>query len=85
MHTKSKITNSIISQEQIFLQQTPKFLIQAEAAAILRKPERWLERKRWEGGGPAFRHIGRTPVYELSHLLAWIDDQAVTNNTTIKH
>lgn len=81
MQTKNKISNAAISQEQIALPQVPKFLIQAEAATILRKPERWLERKRWEGGGPAFRHIGRTPVYELGHLLAWIEDQPLEHNT----
>lgn len=40
-----------------------ELLTQKEAAALLRKPARWLERKRWEGGGPPFRYIGRTPLY----------------------
>lgn len=59
----------------------PQFLVQAEAAKILCKHPRWLERKRWEGGGPAFRYIGRTPVYDLKDLLIWIDAQPVIHHT----
>jgi len=59
----------------------PKFLNQTEAAKILCKHPRWLERKRWEGGGPTFHYIGRTPVYDLKDLLSSIDKQPTMNNT----
>ncbi|MCP4473932.1 MAG: helix-turn-helix domain-containing protein [Gammaproteobacteria bacterium] len=61
----------------------PQLLTQKEAAVILRKPPRWLERKRQEGGGPPFRYIGRTPaVYLLEDLLTWIAEQPVIQHTS---
>ena len=60
----------------------PQLLTQKEAAVILRKPPRWLERKRQEGGGPPFRYIGRTPVYLLEDLLTWMTEQPVIKHTS---
>ncbi len=59
----------------------PELLSQKEAAALLRKQPRWLERRRTEGGGPPFRYIGRTPVYEKSELIAWINSLPQYDNT----
>ena len=46
----------------------PTLLTQVDVATIINKPPRWLERKRWEGGGPAFRYIGRTPLYDVTDV-----------------
>ena len=73
--------NKSIINNEMSIPVIPQFLTQKEAAKILCKQPRWLERKRWEGGGPSFRYIGRTPVYELKDLLTWIDEQPVLKNT----
>lgn len=58
------------------------YLNQKEAAEFIRKKPRWLERMRCIGGGPPFRYIGRSPVYEKSELLKWVDDLPVLKNTS---
>ncbi|MCP3681017.1 MAG: helix-turn-helix domain-containing protein [Gammaproteobacteria bacterium] len=60
----------------------PTLLNQKETAEIIRKPPRWLERKRQEGGGPVFLYIGRTPYYRLEDVLAWINAQRVLKHTS---
>ncbi len=69
--------------DDVLVSNIPKFLTRTEAAKILCKHPRWLERKRWEGGGPMFRYIGRTPVYNLNDLLSWINKQPVMNGLFI--
>ena len=49
----------------------PDLLTQTEAAELLKKNPRWLERKRWAGGGPEFRYVGRSPRYEKQALVRW--------------
>lgn len=62
----------------------PQLLTQQEVADIIRKHPRWLERKRWEGGGPPFRYIGQTPLYEMQALLEWLDEQPCLKHTSEK-
>ncbi len=62
----------------------PELLTQIEAAALLKKPPRWLERKRWEGGGPDFRYIGRSPRYEKQALIRWYMNLPQQSNTSIQ-
>jgi len=50
-----------------------KYLIQAEAAKLLRVSGRTLERWRVEGGGPAFRKFGRRIVYAAADLHTWAE------------
>ena len=50
----------------------PAYLNQKEAADLIRKKPRWLERMRCIGGGPPFRYIGRSPIYEKTELLEWV-------------
>ena len=50
----------------------PIYLSQQEAAELICKKPRWLEKTRYAGGGPPFRYVGRTPVYEKMELLAWM-------------
>lgn len=50
---------------------------------MLKKHPRWLERKRWEGDGPAFRYIGRSPRYEKAALIRWYQDLPMQNNMTL--
>ena len=60
----------------------PKFLTQQEVADMLRKQISWLERKRREGGGPPFRYMGRTPIYDLNDVLTWIEAQPLAKHTS---
>ncbi|PIQ43271.1 MAG: DNA-binding protein [Gammaproteobacteria bacterium CG11_big_fil_rev_8_21_14_0_20_46_22] len=59
----------------------PELLSQKDAAVLLCKQPRWLERRRTEGGGPPFRYIGRTPVYEKAELIEWINSLPTYENT----
>jgi predicted DNA-binding transcriptional regulator AlpA len=40
----------------------------AEAAAFLGVSKSWLDKKRLEGGGPAYLKLGRRVVYDLNDL-----------------
>ena len=60
----------------------PAYLNQKEAAELIRKKPRWLERMRCIGGGPPFRYIGRSPIYEKAELLEWVANLQVLKNTT---
>ena len=62
----------------------PELLTQKEAAALLKKPPRWLERKRWEGGGPDFCYIGRSPRYEKQALIRWYMTLPKCSNTSMR-
>lgn len=62
--------------------QEPFYLTQVQAAALICKKPRWLERTRYAGGGPPFRYLGRTPVYEKAELLKWIAELPTLENTS---
>lgn len=48
---------------------------QTEVARFLGKSPAWLERNRWNGQGPEYVKVGRTPRYKGSKLLEWIEAQ----------
>lgn len=48
-------------------------LYEAQAAKLLAVSPAWLQRKRWEGEGPAYVRHGRAIRYEQSAIDAWID------------
>lgn len=54
-------------------------LTQAELAAECGKSEAWVERKRWDGSGPPFVKIGRTPYYLRKDFHAWLEAQRRSN------
>ena len=58
------------------------FLIQAEAADLLRVSERTLERWRVVGSGPPFRRFGRRVVYALTDLQAWASTRVFVSTST---
>ena len=45
---------------------------QKELAESLGKSEAWCERSRWDGSGPAFVKIGRSCMYRVSDVEAWL-------------
>jgi len=61
----------------------PELLTPIEAAAILKKHPRWLERKRWKGGGPEFCYIGRSPRYEKEAFINWYKSLPKQQNTIV--
>ena len=48
-------------------------LSEKQAAPILGLSVAWLQRKRWEGGGPPYIKYGRAVRYKKSELLAFIE------------
>lgn len=50
----------------------PKLLTEKEAAEYLQKSRAWLQRKRFEGGGPPYVKIGRKPAYPAPELHNWL-------------
>lgn len=61
------------------------FLTAIQVAKLIGKHPKWLERKRWEGGGPAFRYIGKSPIYEEQDVLTWLDKIPKVTNTSQLH
>jgi hypothetical protein len=49
-----------------------RLLTAQQTAAVLHKSEGTLEDWRRQGTGPPFHRIGRTPVYLVGELKAWI-------------
>jgi predicted DNA-binding transcriptional regulator AlpA len=60
-----------------FLRRQP-LLHEAQAAKMLGLSSAWLQRKRWEGAGPAYVKHGRAVRYELSAIEDWIASHRVT-------
>lgn len=86
---KKKLTGEF-SSENDFSEKTqavgedkkPVYLTQKQAAELICKKPRWLERTRWAGGGPPFRYVGRSPVYEKSELLEWMASLPLLKHTS---
>lgn len=63
------------------MKETPRnqpLLHEAQAAKMLAVSPAWLQRKRWEGGGPAYIRHGRAVRYELPEIEAWIASHRIT-------
>lgn len=57
-----------------------RYLTTQEAADYLRLKKNSLEKMRWQGRGPMFRHHGRNVVYAIEDLDAWSNKR--TSNST---
>jgi len=55
-------------------------LHERDAARILGVSIAWLQRKRWEGCGPAYVRHGRAVRYEPAALERWIEEHRVLPN-----
>ena len=62
-----------------------RFLIQKQLSELLGVSERTLERWRVEGRGPKFVRAGRRPLYRLSDVDAWAQDQTFGSTSEAKH
>lgn len=51
----------------------PVLLTQAEAARIIGKSEKWLERDRWAGPTVPYVKLGRSVRYRVADLLTYIE------------
>jgi predicted DNA-binding transcriptional regulator AlpA len=56
---------------------TNNLIHERDAARILGLSVAWLQRKRWEGGGPPYIKIGRAVRYDRDALLRWIDEHRI--------
>lgn len=52
-------------------------LHEAQAAKLLGVSIAWMQRKRWEGDGPAYIKYSRAVRYEPAAIDAWIDRHRV--------
>ena len=59
-----------------------KLLTEIEAAPVLGMSRAWLQRKRWEGGGPPYVKYDRAVRYRSSDLIAWIEAHAGQTSTS---
>ena len=57
--------------------QSRPLLYETHAAKLLAVSPAWLQRKRWEGDGPAYIRHGRAIRYEHSEIEAWIASHRV--------
>jgi predicted DNA-binding transcriptional regulator AlpA len=53
-------------------------LHETQAAKLLGLSPAWLQRKRWEGGGPVYVKHGRAVRYEHAAIEEWIASHRVT-------
>lgn len=60
---------------------TNNLIPERDAARILGLSIAWLQRKRWEGGGPPYIKIGRAVRYDRDALLRWIDEHRVSGSS----
>jgi predicted DNA-binding transcriptional regulator AlpA len=61
---------------------TDKLLTEKQAAPIVGMSRAWLQRKRWEGGGPPYVKYDRAVRYRMEDLLAWVEAHAGRNSTS---
>ena len=59
-----------------------RLLTEKNVAEILAMSVSWLQRKRWEGGGPPYVKFDRAVRYREHDLLAWIEERAGRRNTS---
>ncbi len=58
-----------------------RVLTEKDAAPILGMSVAWLQRKRWEGGGPPYVKFDRAVRYRESDLNAWIKSHLCRNTS----
>ncbi len=66
-----------IQQKTILVRQ----LTEKEAAALTGYSHYWFQRKRWAGGGPPYRKIGRSVRYPSDLLMEWIESYGLHTST----
>lgn len=54
---------------------------QAELAEMLGKSEAWAERSRWDGSGPPYVKIGKSVMYRVTDVEAWLAGQTRTSTS----
>ncbi len=57
-------------------------ITEKEAAPIVGMSVAWLQRKRWEGGGPPYVKYDRAVRYRMEDLMAWIEAHAGWESTS---
>ena len=60
-------------------------ITEREAAPIVGMSVAWLQRKRWEGGGPPYVKYDRAVRYRMEDLMAWIEAHAGQSSTSGEH
>jgi predicted DNA-binding transcriptional regulator AlpA len=60
---------------------TDNLLTEQDAAPILGMSIAWLQRKRWEGGGPPYVKFDRAVRYRESDLNTWIAARICKNTS----
>lgn len=65
MNTQPEITTTTAT--------VPVLLTQAEAARVIGKSEKWLERDRWAGPTVPYIKLGRSVRYRVADLLTYIE------------
>ncbi|WP_412505333.1 helix-turn-helix domain-containing protein [Roseovarius sp. SYSU LYC5161] len=65
MNTQTEITTTTAT--------VPVLLTQEEAARIINKSPKWLERDRWAGPTVPYVKLGRSVRYRIADLLAYIE------------
>ena len=56
-----------------------------EAAPIVGMSVAWLQRKRWEGGGPPYVKYDRAVRYRMEDLIAWVEAHAGQKSTSCEN
>jgi hypothetical protein len=74
MNTQTNITNATAT--------VPVLLTQAEAARVICKSEKWLERDRWVGPTIPYCKLGRSVRYRVADLLEYIEGNVTPTATT---
>jgi predicted DNA-binding transcriptional regulator AlpA len=62
---------------------TSVYLIQEEAAKLLRLSPRTLERQRLDGTGPKFVKLGRRVLYRASDMEAWLQNRTFQSTSEV--
>ena len=59
-----------------------RLLPQKDVAQMIGLSESWLERKRWAGGGIAYRKLGRSVRYDERDVIEWIETHGLRRSTS---
>ena len=59
-----------------------QLLTEQQAAVLYNYSRFWFQKKRWKGGGPPYRKIGKSVRYPAKELADWFDSFRLQNSTS---
>ena len=64
------------------IHENTQLLTEQQASVLYNYSRYWFQKKRWEGGGPPYKKIGRSVRYSAKELSEWFDSFGLQTSTS---